>query len=99
MLKFTKAHAYGNDFLYVARSAVPRVALDELARELCHRHTGGGADGLIVYARTKEVAAMRLFNADGSTAEVSRNGVRALAALLLESDDRPDAAISIETEA
>jgi diaminopimelate epimerase len=99
MLKFTKAHAYGNDFLYVERSAVQGAALDELARELCDRHTGVGADGLIVYAQTTQVAAMRLLNADGSTAEVSGNGVRALAALLLKHDDRPDAEISIETEA
>ena len=50
---------------------VQGAALDELARELCDRHTGVGADGLIVYAQTKQLAAMRLFNADGSTAEVS----------------------------
>jgi len=87
MLRFSKAHAYGNDFLYVLRDGVGGVALDELAREMCDRHTGIGADGLIVYARTAEGASMRLFNADGSRAEVSGNGVRGLGALLVRDDD------------
>ena len=52
------------------------VALDALAREMCDRHTGIGADGLIVYEPTPDGASMRLFNADGSRAEVSGNGVR-----------------------
>jgi diaminopimelate epimerase len=99
MLKFSKAHAYGNDFLYVERSNALGAALDELARELCDRHTGIGADGLITYAQAKDVTAMRLLNADGSRAEVSGNGVRALGALLLQHDDRPNAELSIETEA
>ncbi len=49
-MRFSKAHAYGNDFLYVReRDVAPGVALDALARELCERHTGIGADGLILY--------------------------------------------------
>ena len=48
-MTFTKAHAYGNDFLYVLKRDVTGVALDALARELCERHTGAGADGLIEY--------------------------------------------------
>jgi len=99
MLTFTKAHAYGNDFLYVERSAVLGASLDLLAREMCDRHSGVGADGLIVYARVGGVAAMRLFNADGSTAEVSGNGVRALAAILLQHDKDAHATIAIETAA
>ena len=98
-MRFAKAHAYGNDFLYVQKAAVQGVALDALAREICHRHTGIGADGLIVYERTPGGASMRLFNADGSRAEVSGNGVRGLGALLLGNDDRPAAEITIETEA
>ena len=98
-MRFAKAHAYGNDFLYVEKDAVQGVALDALAREMCHRHTGIGADGLIVYEPTPGGASMRLFNADGSRAEVSGNGVRGLAALVLGRDDSPDAEITIETEA
>ena len=98
-MRFTKAHAYGNDFLYVQQNAVGGVPLDALARELCERHTGIGADGLIVYERTGEGASMRLFNADGGRAEVSGNGVRALGALILRDEDRIDAQVTIHTEA
>jgi diaminopimelate epimerase len=82
MIHVTKAHAYGNDFLYVRQSDAPGVDEPALAREMCHRTTGIGADGLIFYASSTDGASMRLFNADGSRAEVSGNGVRALAALL-----------------
>jgi diaminopimelate epimerase len=98
-MKFTKAHAYGNDFLYVEERDVQGCALSALAREICDRHTGVGADGLIVFVHTHAGARMRLHNADGSHAEVSGNGVRGLAALLLRGDDRSDAAIDIDTVA
>jgi diaminopimelate epimerase len=98
-MKFTKAHAYGNDFLYVEDRDVQGCGLAALAREMCDRHTGIGADGLIVFGHTPSGARMRLHNADGSHAEVSGNGVRGLAALLLRGDDRADASIEIETVA
>jgi diaminopimelate epimerase len=99
MIRFSKAHAYGNDFLYVhSREVAAGVALDALARELCDRHTGIGADGLIVYEPTPDGASMRLLNTDGSRSEVSGNGVRGLAALLLRADDRPDVPVTIHSE-
>ena len=100
-MRFDKAHAYGNDFLYVSHDQTDGVALDILARHMCDRHTGIGADGLIVYNIRPGGAAvsMRLFNADGSRAEVSGNGVRALAALVLAGDDRSGAEVIVETEA
>jgi diaminopimelate epimerase len=98
MLKFTKAHAYGNDFLYVRAADVNGVAVDQLARELCDRHAGVGADGLILYTPTRDGASMRLFNADGSRSEVSGNGVRGLAALMLRDDDQAGASITIHSE-
>jgi len=98
-MRFAKAHAYGNDFLYIrSQDVAPGVALDALARELCERHTGIGADGLILYEPTPDGASMRLLNADGSWSEVSGNGVRGLAALLLQGDGRTDAAITIHSE-
>jgi diaminopimelate epimerase len=98
-MRFSKAHAYGNDFLYVlSREVAPGVALDALAREMCERHTGIGADGLILYEPTPDGASMRLLNADGSWSEVSGNGVRGLAALLLRDDERKGAAVTIHTE-
>ena len=82
MIKFTKAHAYGNDFIYLRKDAVGDVRLEALARELCDRHTGIGGDGLIVFEPAPDGASMVLFNADGSRAEVSGNGVRALGAIV-----------------
>jgi diaminopimelate epimerase len=109
-MRFSKAHAYGNDFLYVEASIVVRARLDALAREMCDRHTGAGADGLIVYSvmppgarhvpGTEPLrATMTLFNADGGRAEVSGNGVRGLAALLLRDENREKASVTIETDA
>lgn len=96
-MRFAKAHAYGNDFLYVHQSLVTGVALPALAREMCDRHTGVGADGLIVYAQEAAHVPMRLINSDGSAAEVSGNGVRALAALVLLDDRQVDAEITVDT--
>ena len=110
-MKFSKAHAYGNDFLYVAAADAAGRPPDALARELCDRHTGIGADGLILYAPVGDGLgaetspsplrphAMRLFNADGSPSEVSGNGVRGLAALLLRDEARAVVDIAIQTDA
>jgi diaminopimelate epimerase len=97
MLRFSKAHAYGNDFIYVDRDLVREVPLGPLAREMCDRHTGVGADGLILYAAVADGATMTLLNADGSHAEVSGNGLRGLGALLLRHGD--GSSVTIRTEA
>ncbi len=98
MIAFAKAHAYGNDFLYLRASSSAGVRLDELAREMCDRHTGIGADGLIAYDTTADGARMQLFNADGGRAEVSGNGVRGLAALLGRFDDSDRFSLTIQTD-
>jgi len=54
------------------------------ARAACARHTGVGADGLILYTPDARGATMRLLNADGSPSEVSGNGLRGLGAILAE---------------
>src|SRR4029453_4115685 len=87
MLPFTKAHAYGNDFLYVDAQAIEAADLPATACRLCDRHRGIGADGLIVYAPTPLGASMKLLNADGSPAELSGNGLRGLAAILMRARD------------
>ena len=100
MLRFAKAHAYGNDFLYVTSADAGAADLADLARRLCDRHRGVGADGLIVYTPTPAGATMTLRNADGSKAELSGNGLRGLAALLAR--DRRDpvgAVLEISTSA
>lgn len=84
-MHFWKAHAYGNDFLYARLDAAVATGTDlrVLARQMCARHTGVGADGLILFDEQATPVTMRLLNADGSDAEVSGNGVRALGALLV----------------
>lgn len=104
-MRITKAHAYGNDFLLMEESEVPAgIDRPNLARRICDRHRGIGADGLMIYSepptrRTPEPrATMRLLNADGSRSEVSGNGVRCLAVLL--ADRHPGATeVIVETEA
>ena len=49
MLPIVKAHAYGNDFLYMEESAAKGRDAAEMARAICDRHEGVGADGLILY--------------------------------------------------
>jgi diaminopimelate epimerase len=97
-MNFAKAHAYGNDFLYVLEADVRGTVVEVLAREMCDRHTGVGADGLIVYEQTASRVAMRLLNADGSRAEISGNGLRALAALVLHEHGPLGASVTIATE-
>jgi diaminopimelate epimerase len=95
-----KAHAYGNDFLLVPLSEVGDRNLPALARSMCNRHQGIGADGLILYETLDNRLRMRLHNADGSASEISGNGVRCLAAYALDQRWTPhEREISIETPA
>ncbi|HUU36547.1 MAG TPA: diaminopimelate epimerase, partial [Vicinamibacterales bacterium] len=87
-MNIIKAHAYGNDFLFADRDAVAGHDLAALARQLCARHTGIGADGLILYSFTADGATMRLINADGSASELSGNGLRCLAAIVMRERER-----------
>ncbi len=83
-MHIAKAHAYGNDFLFVPADDVEGAPLDQLTRRLCERYTGVGGDGVIYYSvRPDGTARMRLINADGSPSELSGNGLRCLAALVL----------------
>lgn len=84
MLQVAKAHAYGNDFLFVPMEQAEGLRLDELSRRMCERHTGIGGDGVIYYTVAPDgTARMKLINADGSPSELSGNGLRCLAALVL----------------
>jgi len=100
LLSLVKAQAFGNDFLLLEEREAPGAdSLPGLARAVCERHRGIGADGLIVYRRTERGASMRLLNADGSRSEVSGNGVRCLAAWLASGSDEETEPIEIGTEA
>lgn len=79
-LQLTKHQALGNDFLVVFDPALPEPELVALARRVCDRRRGIGADGLLVAEAAPGYAArMILYNADGSRAEMSGNGIRCFA--------------------
>ncbi len=85
-MKFTKVHSLGNDFLIIDIPKKERLpSINDLAKKLCDRHTGVGADGLLLISvqnKTKGSVNFRIFNADGTEAEVSGNGLRCAAATL-----------------
>jgi diaminopimelate epimerase len=101
LILFTKAHACGNDFLIVKEEAAPGCDWAELTRQLCERNTGVGADGIEFFKWTgPKSGRIRLFNADGSMAEISGNGTRCVAAWMAqEIDARAGDALQIETDA
>jgi diaminopimelate epimerase len=81
VIEFTKAHACGNDFLIIDAKQVGGRDLARLSREMCARTTGIGADGVeYLTLRNEREAAIHLYNADGSAAELSGNGTRCVAA-------------------
>jgi diaminopimelate epimerase len=85
-MKFTKMHGAGNDYLYVNCFAESIPANPgALARAMADRNTGVGADGLILICPTDGAdAEMRMFNADGSYAEMCGNGIRCVAKYLYD---------------
>jgi diaminopimelate epimerase len=87
-MRAVKVHGLGNDFLIAEPGAgLTPAEAGELSRRICERHTGVGADGLILLRieraePERAEAGFRIFNADGSEAEISGNGLRCAAAYL-----------------
>ena len=78
-MDFEKWHALGNDYLIVERDALPFELTPARVRKLCAPHTGVFADGVLLLSPPDEpgyVARLRIFNPDGSEAELSGNGAR-----------------------
>src|SRR5271154_6632449 len=79
-MTFTKMHGIGNDYIYVNGFAETVADPARLAVKISDRHTGVGGDGLILILPSKKAdVRMRMFNADGSEAEMCGNGIRCLA--------------------
>jgi diaminopimelate epimerase len=98
-MKFTKMHGAGNDYVYVDcfEHAFPADP-EELARKIADRHYGVGGDGLIfICPSTVADARMRMFNADGSEAEMCGNGVRCVAKYVYDHDIYRAPTLKIET--
>lgn len=98
-MKFTKMHGAGNDYVYVNcfDEAVPR-DISKLASAISDRHTGVGGDGLILICPSEVAdARMRMFNADGSEAEMCGNGVRCVAKYVYDHGIARKNELTIET--
>jgi diaminopimelate epimerase len=96
-IPFIKAHGAGNDFLFTFSRDLPGEVgarqFPEIAKAICHRNTGLGADGWYLIDRIVAAgahAAVRLWNSDGSKAELSGNGTRCVCAILVEQGLAPE---------
>ncbi|MBX6313174.1 MAG: diaminopimelate epimerase [Isosphaeraceae bacterium] len=99
-MKFTKMHGLGNDYVYVSLfdQKVPSDDLPALARAVSDRHFGIGSDGLILIGPSERAdARMRMFNADGSEAEMCGNGVRCVAKYIYDHGIAPRDVVTVET--
>lgn len=83
---FIKFHGFGNDYIVIESDALAGVGeLGEFARRICDRHYGAGSDGIAIVGSSDDQAAdfrVRIFNPDGSEANLSGNGTRCAAAYL-----------------
>ena len=98
-MNFTKLQATGNDFILIDARNMER-DWQKLARDMCHRYFGAGADGimLVITSHTASLK-MRLFNSDGSEAEVSGNGLRCFAKYVIDRKIIPGPNLTVETMA
>ncbi|QDU40675.1 Diaminopimelate epimerase [Maioricimonas rarisocia] len=100
-MRFTKMHGAGNDYVYVdcfAQSMPDNPP--ELARVISDRHKGVGGDGLILICPSERAdARMRMFNADGSEAEMCGNGIRCVAKYVYDHEIARKETLEIETGA
>lgn len=89
-ITFTKFHGLGNDFI-VTKSSNVAGGPATIALAICERRTGVGADGLLLLQKSRSArnhARVRFFNADGSEAEMSGNGIRCAGAFLVRENHR-----------
>ena len=78
-MDFEKWHALGNDYMIIEATALPFELTEPRIRKLCAVHTGVGADGILLLSESDQpgyAARLRIFNPDGSEAELSGNGAR-----------------------
>ena len=102
MIKFTKMHGLGNDYLYINmlndENVIPKERIPSLTRYLCNRHFGVGADGVILI-ESSDIAdfKMSIYNQDGSTAQMCGNGIRCFVKYVYENKLTKKRIIDIET--
>src|ERR1700722_36920 len=97
-MKFTKMHGIGNDYVYVNCFEEQVADPARLAQIVSDRHFGIGADGLILILPSSQAdVRMRMFNADGSEAEMCGNGVRCVAKYAFEHGITKKNPVRVET--
>src|SRR5579864_6074440 len=97
-MRFTKMHGIGNDYVYVNGFEEQVANPQELARKVSDRHFGIGADGLIlILPSARADVRMRMFNGDGSEAEMCGNGIRCLAKYAFERGLSKNNPMKVET--
>lgn len=99
-MDFVKMHGLGNDFVFIEDKTGQDKDFTALARAMCNRHTGIGADGLIVIvdSRVADVR-MRIINSDGSEAEMCGNGIRCFAKYVYDNGIIEKKRFTVETPA
>ncbi len=99
VLTFHKMHGTGNDFVLFGPDIQPEHLKPEAIRFLCDRHFGVGADGvLFVCPSERGVARMRMFNPDGSEAQMCGNGIRCFAKYVSDSGAQREEMLSVESK-
>ena len=101
-MRFEKWQALGNDYAIVEERQLPFELTPERIRALCTQHTGVGADGVLLLRESAErgfVADLRIYNPDGSEAELSGNGVREAVMYLRRNGWVEHDAFSVSTQA
>ncbi|MCB0317215.1 MAG: diaminopimelate epimerase [Bdellovibrionales bacterium] len=97
-LKFTKMHGLGNDYIYINCLEQTLTEVSELAKKLSKQHFGIGSDGLVLIEASKTADyKMKMFNADGSEAEMCGNAVRCVAKFLYDRGFTSKEVFSLET--
>lgn len=98
LIPFVKAHGLGNDFLILDAADCAGLDVPGLAQEMCDRHSGVGADGIVLLGkRSVADATFRIFNSDGSEATLSGNAIRCAAAAQASRSGPPFGRVGFET--
>ena len=95
-LKFEKYEGLGNDFIIIEETHIENINRSQLAREMCHRKFGIGADGMIICKLKPEIE-MVFYNADGSRAPMCGNGIRCFGHYLKEKGHVKENQVKIQT--
>ena len=97
-MKFTKMHGLGNDYVYIDAINQKIEQESSLAQFVSNRHFGIGADGLILICKSEKADfKMRMFNSDGSEAEMCGNGIRCVGKFVYDKEFTDKTTVRIET--